>query len=143
MTVGDVVVVLIVLAGFGLWLFWIPRWWRNEPAWSYDPDRPPPAWPYGAALWRSGVRTNALAGPVALLLAVLYALDASSAGWTRAAFLVAAVPFCAVLGLAVTVVLFNRPRWAVVPHMRHQPGLLAEWRGARAEPTERPARRRA
>ena len=34
------------------------------------------------------------------------------------------------LGMVATIMLFNRPRFAVPPHLRDQPGAVAEWRGS-------------
>jgi hypothetical protein len=34
------------------------------------------------------------------------------------------------LGMVATIMLFNRPRFAVPPHLRDQPGAVAEWRAS-------------
>jgi hypothetical protein len=34
------------------------------------------------------------------------------------------------LGMVGTIMLFNRPRFAVPPHLRDQPGAVAEWRAS-------------
>jgi hypothetical protein len=40
--------------------------------------------------------------------------------------------------LAATITFFNRPRFLVPPHLRHQPGAIAEWLGEPVRPTEPP-----
>ncbi len=53
---------------------------------------------------------------------------------------------CDVIGVTILfalmpcVFLFNRPRWAVVPHLRHQHGAIAEWSGQQSAPTPEPGK---
>ncbi len=130
--------ILLVFGLRGAWL--LPRFWRNELGW--DPDRPPSFWRWGLTSWRGLVRTNVLAVPMFLAGAPGYALDSAAIDGSGAGTVVVVsyVIGAAILGgLMPGVFLFNRPRWAVVPHLRHQHGAIAEWRGKRSAPTPEPA----
>jgi len=128
------------LVAFGLRFAWVaPRLWRNDLGW--DPDRPPAFWALGLTWWRGLVRCSFLAGPMFLIGAPGYALDKSGAGGSLvdAAIVVSAAIGAFVLFVLMPgVFLFNKPRWVVVPHLRHQHGALAEWRGKRSAPTPAP-----
>lgn len=134
-------VITIGLAALGLGLVWTaPRVWRNEIGW--DPDRPVAFWAFDLAAWRGLVRTHIVTIPMLLAAAPGYALDnAGAEGPLAQAVIVASdVVGATLLGiLAPAVVLLNRPKWAVVPHLRHQSGAIAEWRGKRSAPTPAPA----
>ena len=140
LTIYEAFITLILVAG-GLRGLWIaPRLWRNELGW--DPDHPPALWAFGLAAWRGLVRTNIMTIPLFLAAAPGYALDNSG---TEAALAQTVIIVSAAVGVTLlfilgpAVVLFNRPKWAVVPHLRHQSGAIAEWRGKRSAPTPAPA----
>ncbi len=116
----------------------LPAIWRNEHGW--DPDYPPPGWLYDRALWRALVRTNPVSVGLLVLCVPVYVL--SEAGTTSLVGVVVLYALglagAACAGLAVSVAVANRPKWLVAPHLRHQPGLIAEWRGAPCAETPPP-----
>ncbi len=112
----------------------LPRVWRHE---FRHFDRAPAYWPWGAALWRGFVRMMpvGVVGCAVLLIGtvVLLLIPEEPSGpfvrpyWAVVPSLIAcALPLAGMLG----VVLFNRPRAIVPPHLRAQPGALAEWQKA-------------
>lgn len=121
----------------GAWV--LPRLWRNELGWN--PDRPPAFWVFDLTAWRGLVRASILATPLFLGIAPGYVLDnAGTQGGFATGLIVVSVLVAVSLGcVAVAVFLFNRPKWAVVPHLRHQSGAIAEWRGKRSAPTPAPS----
>ncbi len=112
----------------------LPRIWRHE---AKHLDNVPSWWPWGGALWRGYVRAmpTGVIGTI-VLLAVFTALalvgEQPSGPFVRPYWVV--VPSLVALGLAgavmLGVVLFNRPKAVVPPHLRDQPGALGEWTGA-------------
>jgi hypothetical protein len=131
-------VAIVILAGLAFLIHGLvfgPRWWRNElPGLAYRPDDVPEWWPYGGALWRGMLRTP-LVGWIAIPLgcagAGLAQLDGVFAGVGGVLALVSVGLVC----LMVPIVLFNRPKFLVIPWLRDQPGAIAEWRGAEVPPT--------
>lgn len=112
----------VAVAAYGLRLHWRDR--------ARVFDRPPAAWPYSEALWKGWVRSLAaqeLAFTAGVAL-VLYGMwGPSDKGVGRVVVIaVLAVAGAGVL-LAITVAYFNRPRFAVPPHLRSQPSAIAEW----------------
>lgn len=88
-------------------------------------------WLWGDPLWRGYVRWLTVAGltfafDLVLIAGLLWGPDAD------ATLLVLGIPLLLSMAIAVVlgagIVLFNRPRAAVPPHLRDQPGALAEWR---------------
>jgi len=134
-------VITLGLAALGLRSAWVsPRVWRNELGW--DPDRPVVFWAFGLAAWRGLVRAQIAAIPMLLALTPGYALDNAGAEGplAQAVLVVSGVVGGTLLFIvAPAIVLLNRPKWAVVPHLRHQSGAIAEWRGKRSAPTPAPA----
>lgn len=125
----DVVVIGVLVALFILWFRRLPEFWHGERKSPWDPDETPGSWPYGAALWGGFVRLTPISGALIGVIAVLFAaLRAGNAAWLLSIQIVFSVLFMLALGAAVTIVLFNRPSWAVVPHLRDRPGALSEWR---------------
>jgi hypothetical protein len=118
-----------------------PKVWRNEI--GYSADDPPPSWLWGPASWRGYHR--ALTGAALLFwcpaAAAMVAATVSRPGWvdvlSQVAFGLAGV---ALLIGVPAVWLFNRPKWLVAPHLRHQPGAIAEFFGAAVAPTLPPER---
>jgi hypothetical protein len=138
MSLPIVLATAVCLGAFALWLRFGRRVWRNEWKWAWNPDQVPDWWDYGGPLWRGFVRISPVSGAslgLLALAAVLLSFDHPTiyAVGQGVAFLAVVV-----LGLAGVIVLFNRPRSLVAPHLRHQPGALAEWRGQEALPTEPP-----
>lgn len=126
--VAFAVVLAIVAGGFRN----LPRVWRHE---FRHFDRTPPYWPWGAALWRGFVRMmpmGVVGCAVLVIVAVVLLLtpEEPSGPFVRPYW--AVVPCLVALGVVfagmLSVVLVNRPRVIVPPHLRGQPGALAEWR---------------
>jgi hypothetical protein len=109
-----------------------PRHWRGET--DLDGSRHPAWWPLGATVWRGVVRSAAVWWPLTGLMflgsALAYGARPGSTletvGWV-----VAAVAVLAGLAAHVPILLYNRPRRLVPPHLRDEPGALAEWRARR------------
>ena len=95
-------------------------------------------WLWGDALLRGWVRALAagLVGGwllvVSMGLAALLATDTieSSGGFALLALLVGGLFLS--LAVVASIILVNRPRFAVPPHARDEPGALAEWRSSRS-----------
>jgi hypothetical protein len=114
------------------------RVWHNEwGRWAFHPDHVPGWWPYGGALWRGWLRTIPLAWAMLGLVGAALPL-LSAGGILRAAGLAAGTLVMGGILLAAPVILFSRPRFVVLPHFRHQPGAVGEWRGAPVPPTPVP-----
>jgi hypothetical protein len=102
------------------------RLWRAPEGWLEG--RLSGIWPYGGPLLRGFVRAfgaitiAAAALPLGLL-----------AGWVvgAEALIVCLGVFLVSWGVAVSVALFNRPRFVVPPPLRQQPGALREWTSRR------------
>lgn len=127
---GAAFVVLLAVAG-------IPehvRFWRGE---SPRARRriPPSWWPWSPALWRGNVRSSSVlaVGAVPMLGSAVLLLAVHDLGWPAPPgewvwypllrlTLIAAWILVPLLG--VSVVLFNRPKAVVPPHLRDEPGLL-------------------
>lgn len=98
-------------------------------------------WPFGEALRKGWVRALpvGIVGFLALSLSVatisLFESGYLAPGtpWRPLALLVFPLIGIFVISVvfAITVVLFNRPRFVVSPAHRGQPGAIAEWRGRR------------
>lgn len=106
-----------------------PKVWRGES--GLDGDVPPAWWFLGDAVWRGVARAYLATAPFVLLMfaggAVAEFTDAEDVGMAIAAG--------ALLlgGIAhFSIVLFNRPRALVPPHLRGEPGALEERRRRRA-----------
>jgi hypothetical protein len=94
-------------------------------------------WLWSDALLRGWIRALpvGLVGGWFLVVAMAVAALAtetmeSSLGFGLLAFLV--LLLFVSLGMAVSVMLFNRPSFVVPPHLRDSPGALKEWRSARS-----------
>lgn len=124
----------VVVAAFfvcvGLWVW--PRVWRDQLA--RGGEHAPGWWPWGEALWQ-GYRRIFL--PSLILFGVLVVILSSGlfipeepqGPFVRPYW--AVIPGLTALGLAgaamLSTVLFNVPKFLVPPHLRHQPGAVAEW----------------
>lgn len=135
----SVKVVATVAAALALLLIaWrLPRYWRREIEPGYDERRPFALWLLDGATYRGYVR----AAPVlfvtfVFLMAVVFFLapDDGSEPETNLGAWVSLAGVGLGVALSVSIALFNRPRSLVVPHLRNQPGAVAEWRGAELPP---------
>lgn len=104
------------------------RVWRGES--GLDGDVPPEWWFVGDATWRGVARAYIATGPFVLVVfaggLIAEFTDAYDAGMAVA---VGGI----LLGALVhgSIVLFNRPHALVPPHLRDEPGALAERRARR------------
>ena len=104
------------------------RVWRGES--GLDGDVPPAWWFLGDATWRGVARAYIATGPFVLVIfaggLIAEFTDAYDAGMAVA---VSGI----LLGALVhgSIVLFNRPQALVPPHLRDEPGALAERRARR------------
>ena len=124
----------------------IRRLWRRETTFY---DRVPGWWIWSDALWRGFVRALPV-GAVGFLMFIATGITAAlvpevppsetCCGFARPVWAVALilVPFCLIMLLLATIVLFNWPAALVPPHLRGQPGLIREWLGDRRKKTPSP-----
>jgi hypothetical protein len=114
--------------------------WRNEG--PLDTDKPSLRWPGSLAAWRGHVRCQSVCGPVALLLGTAAVVIDRAGGSADAPHIVAAMvglPVAILVFVAMPFVyLFNKPKWLVAPHLRHQPGRISEALGDPVRPTPAP-----
>lgn len=103
--------------------------WENVPAW----------WPLGDAMWRGLIRSAVVASgfgvvsDVFFLYILMRSANAREASLNdREMLLTVALTLLlgALFGAMATIILFNRPRSAVPPHLRAQPGAVTEWSAA-------------
>jgi hypothetical protein len=97
-------------------------------------------WPFGDALLRGWVRALPVGivgfATLALAVVVITLIDDGTLGPGSALQPLALVAFPLIaafvgcIGLTVSVILLNRPRFAVSPALRDEPGAIAEWHGA-------------
>jgi len=122
--------VLAVLAGFGL-----VRWrhlWSGEDLAKQDAATRS-WWLSGEALRRAFIRGMPLAvvGCWALLVAWTASMiehRRTTTGGASAKVVLGALALLGLIGLLhVSVTLFNRPKWAVPPPYRHEPGAITFW----------------
>jgi hypothetical protein len=116
--------------------FIVRRVWTNE--WrgrTFDPDVVPEYWIFGDAMWRGWFRLAFLGYLVVSLFGIAGLLwvvgdeTLDLVGGYAAALAILLMVFI------VPIVLFNRPKFLVLPWLRDQPGAIAEWRGAEVPPT--------
>jgi hypothetical protein len=126
-----VAVLVLGCAGLALASVGLVRLWRRE---VFSADMPS-WWPYGGALWRGYVRAmpvgsiSFLVLMAGLLILIFVPTEGGCCGfavpnWFVFPFLIS---FFGTLGLALSVILFNRPRFIVPPHLRSQVGAISEW----------------
>jgi hypothetical protein len=105
----------------------VRRLWRRESAiW----DSKPVWFLYGHTTFRGYVRAMYPLGTAGLVAFawLLYAIWGPEDVYAQAFVLVPMLALVAVgLLLALTAALFNRPKRIVPPHLRDQPGMIAEW----------------
>ena len=119
------------------------RAWRNEHPW-FDTDCRV-RWSGGYPSWRGWVRVQGVIAPTVFaggaVIFVVQSTGVHGGAW-EAARAIAGLVLFVVLGAGAGVWLFNRPKWLVAPHLRHQPGMVAELLGERCKPTPTPRPRR-
>jgi len=136
MSLGEILIGAVAAAVGIRGLMILPRVWRNE-WYGPHPDRPFSGWPFGIALWRGFVRSGPLGAVFAIFAALVWFLGKGSSdpALDTVADVLAVITFFILFPIGGAVTLFNRPKWVVVPYLRHQPGAIAEWRGASVEPS--------
>lgn len=109
----------------------IPRIWRGELVSVYE-HASEGVWLWGEPLRRGFLRGLHLGilSAVVLVFLVFATADLEPTGHIGPVVGTAVGAFFVLLGLNALVVLFNRPRWAVPPRYRDQPGAISEWRAA-------------
>lgn len=142
-------IVAAVLYAVGLFVIavsagWIRRSWSNTGN-ALHADSPRMMWSGNPASWRAHVRWTAFCGPLALILAtvaVMIAGTGASGDAYNLVLLALLVPVVLLVFVASPLIsLLNRPKWLVPPHLRHQPGRIAEALGEPVRPTPPPAGR--
>lgn len=127
-------VVFVVVAGLG-GIAENRRYWRGESPRSRKLD-PPSWWPYSPGLWRGNVRSTPVmaVGAIPMFASGTVLIAVSALGWPVAPAelggwygllqLATAAIWLGVPGMGISVVLLNRPRAVVPPHLRDQTGML-------------------
>jgi hypothetical protein len=126
-------IVFGICAGAVLLLIYrIPRIWRGD---ATGLRQKPAAWPWGTASWLSYVRVVPSLPLMLIPVLAVYALrTADSAryegtGDATVAMVVALTASGVGFVIVVSIVLINRPKFLVAPHLRGQPGaLVSVWR---------------
>jgi hypothetical protein len=142
-SLGVIAVDALVVLGVVLQVWWSRKVWRNEAPASH-PDIPSVGWPWWRSdrAWRGWVRMQTFVVPLIVIpLALLFVVDSTGASGLAAGLIDALALLAMIVGAAAAplVVLFNRPKRLVAPHLRRQPGLIAELLGER--PADVPAPR--
>jgi hypothetical protein len=143
-TVG-VIAFDVMLVTFGVAVaLWGRKLWRNElPA--VHTDMPSPRWAGSLASWRAWVRVQCFVLPfifaVFAPVGVLLSTGASGVGIEIVKVVYALVALAAIVA-GFGVWFLNRPKRLVPPHLRHQPGMIAERLGERCRPTPPPGPRK-
>jgi hypothetical protein len=109
----------------GIFLAVAAKVWRGES--GLDGNAPPEWWFLGDATWRGVARAYIATVPF-LLLMLAGAGIAELGGSEDGGMAVVSVAFAAGIVVHAAIVLFNRPRAFVPPHLRNEPGALAERR---------------
>jgi hypothetical protein len=107
------------------------RIWRTPPGSRPKgfPSAPPPIWLGNGATWRAAVRSLHCVVAFLSVLAIfgfarLFLDQADAETLTNTV----GIPlFSCIAGLGICISLFSRPRQAVPPTLRSEPGILAEW----------------
>jgi hypothetical protein len=135
MTWFDLIAIGVLGLGVVLWAAQVRSIWRNEWKWAKNPDLPRPGWLWGTALWRGTQRVFPMSGgALAMLVISFVALRLGSEDVMG----VAGVLFALLFLSALSIILLNRPKLLVPPHLRHHPGAIAEWLGKPVAPTQPP-----
>lgn len=127
---------LIFVTGFFglLYPVLVRKVWRGGSA--LRGDHPPEWWFLGVPIWRGNARAFVATIPLVLLMCV-GAIIAEFGGQQAydPGMAVAAAGLLGLFLVQLPIVFFNRPRFAVPPHLRDEPGALAEMRARRRRAT--------
>ena len=104
-----------------------PKVWRGES--GLDGDVPPEWWFLGDATWRGVARAYIATAP--FVLVVFAAAIFAEFGDNDTGMAIAAIALLMGALVHAGIVLFNRPRALVPPHLRDEPGALAARRARR------------
>lgn len=111
------------------WLFVRPRYWRAEPS---TLDSSPPLWWFlSEDAWRGFLRSSSATVPLIVLVLLFGSLVMVFGEKSTAAAifgLAGAVLLIVIYLLAVSITLWNRPRFVVPPALRSHPGSRAQRR---------------
>jgi hypothetical protein len=93
-------------------------------------DRPPGAWPYSETLWKGWVRSLVvqcliITSAIGLILYSIW--GPSDKSTARVVFVVGLVVAGLAFALGMTAIYWNRPKFVVPPHLRSEPGAVAQW----------------
>lgn len=137
-----VVVYALGLFMIGVSVAWMRQSWSNT-GHALHADAPRLLWTGSLATWRAHVRWTAFCGPLALILATVAVLIAATGTHGALYDFVMLVLLAAVVLLVFVATpaiwLFNKPKRLVPPHLRHQPGHVAEVLGEPVQLTPAPA----
>src|SRR3712207_3935949 len=105
--------------------------WSNE--WGdarQDTDHPPSWWYHGPALWRGAMRAQPACCVGCLALGALAVVDRLwSGGIVPQVAAALGILWLAATIVGLTTAISSEPKWAIAPHLRHQPSLRDERRG--------------
>jgi hypothetical protein len=110
------------------------KYWRGEEG---EPnDIAPSAWPFSRAHWNGVVRCYVAVGPFVAVFVSAGVLGARFEGTLSPAlenliFVVGGGSFLVMMCIYAGVILWNRPKFIVPPHLRGAPGLLEARRRSR------------
>ena len=93
---------------------------------------PPPAWPWGDAMWRSAYRSLVVLGIASLLMSILVAVPNDAQGIFEAIEEASAWGILGCVAVFAFVALWNKPRILVPPRLRDEPGELQRWKQKRS-----------
>lgn len=102
-----------------------PRMWRGQFQYA-EFDSVPSSWPFGRMGWHAFVRAwfvGTTLVPTTVLWAFFFAWPSYILAWSALA------SFVGWSLLVLAVMLFNRPSFVIPPHLRAEPGLVAEITG--------------
>jgi hypothetical protein len=132
--------IFLVLAPplYVLFVWALPRWWRNER--GLHTDTPPPSWIWSLAFWRALCRVwGALAIIFLIGIPVTIVTFFVSHGLVfDITSVIGAFVGIASVFVVPSIMLLNRPRFLLAPHHRALPGWIAERRGAPVPPVPEP-----
>lgn len=122
--VAAAILTLIAIGGVIL----LPRIWRGELASLYDKNSKG-IWLWGEPMRRGFIRGLHwdIIGTVALVIIFFTLPDPRHTAELGTVTTIAIILFFLSLALNTLLILFNRPKWAVPPHYRNQPGAIKEW----------------
>lgn len=127
MRAADPILVSIMLAAASYALFLSRRLWRRQ---ATKLDVQPSVWPWGAPAWRAYRRVTPLLSCVSVVVfAACLALVLSDGGGSASTIAIGVLLVAAAILLVLVppIVLLNRPRVLVPPHLRTESGLARDF----------------